>query len=183
MARSTSARRSPLTPVGAIIRGITAGAVGTAAMDAVWFARYKRDGGTDGVWVWETGANVKKWDDVSAPGQVGKRVIEGVLQRELPDRWARTTNNAVHWLTGLGWGAQFGVLAGSGRRPRVWWGIAFAPAVWLSGYVVLPAAGLYKPIWDYDAKTLAKDFNAHLMYGAGTGAAFGALANRGKDLG
>jgi hypothetical protein len=38
--------------------------------------------------------------------------------------------------------------------------------------VVLPAAGLYQPIWKYDAKTLAKDLSAHLAYGTGTGVAF-----------
>jgi len=37
------------------------------------------------------------------------------------------------------------------------------------------AAGLYKPIWEYDAKTLAWDLGAHLAYGAGTGTAFGLL--------
>ena len=31
---------------------------------------------------------------------------------------------------------------------------------------------IYKPIWEYDAKTLAKDLSAHLAYGAGTGSAF-----------
>ena len=31
---------------------------------------------------------------------------------------------------------------------------------------------IYKPIWKYDAKTLARDLSAHLAYGAGTGAAF-----------
>jgi hypothetical protein len=37
-------------------------------------------------------------------------------------------------------------------------------------------AGLYKPIWEYDAKTLAVDLSAHLAYGAGTGTAFWLLA-------
>ena len=36
----------------------------------------------------------------------------------------------------------------------------------------LPAAGLDKPIWEYDATTLAWDLGAHLAYGAGTGTAF-----------
>lgn len=48
--------------------------------------------------------------------------------------------------------------------------------VWATGYVVLPEAGLYQPIWDYDAKTLASDLSAHLAYGAGTGATFWLLA-------
>jgi len=35
----------------------------------------------------------------------------------------------------------------------------------------LPAATLYQPIWDYDAKTLANDLSAHLVYGLATAAA------------
>jgi hypothetical protein len=37
---------------------------------------------------------------------------------------------------------------------------------------VLPAAGLYKPIWEYDARVLAKDLRAHLLYGLTTAAVF-----------
>jgi hypothetical protein len=44
-------------------------------------------------------------------------------------------------------------------------------------YLVLPEGGLYKPIWQYDARTLAGDLVAHLAYGAGTGTAFWALAS------
>ena len=39
-------------------------------------------------------------------------------------------------------------------------------------YIALPAAGLYQPIWEYDAKTLAWDLSDHLAYGAGTGTTF-----------
>jgi len=53
---------------------------------------------------------------------------------------------------------------------------SFGAAVWAAGYVLLPAGGLYRPIWKYDAKTLASDLSAHLAYGAGTGAAFWVLA-------
>jgi hypothetical protein len=37
---------------------------------------------------------------------------------------------------------------------------------------VLPLVKLYKPIWEYDRTTLAKDLSAHLVYGIGTAAAF-----------
>ena len=50
-------------------------------------------------------------------------------------------------------------------------GTAFGAAVWASDYAVLPEAGLYKPIWKYDALTLARDLGAHLTYGAATGTA------------
>jgi hypothetical protein len=48
--------------------------------------------------------------------------------------------------------------------------------VWVSGYVVLPLAHLYKPIWEYDSKTLAKDLSAHIVYGVTTAVAFAFLA-------
>lgn len=64
--------------------------------------------------------------------------------------------------------------AGGTDRPLAW---EFAPAEsWDTapdpGQVALPAAGLYKPIWQHDAKTVAWDLGAHLAYGAGTGTAF-----------
>jgi hypothetical protein len=37
--------------------------------------------------------------------------------------------------------------------------------------VILPASKRYKPIWEYDAKTLANDLSAHLVYGLGTATA------------
>jgi hypothetical protein len=36
--------------------------------------------------------------------------------------------------------------------------------VWSASYVLLPLAGLYRPIWEYDAKVLAKDLGDHLVY-------------------
>jgi hypothetical protein len=41
--------------------------------------------------------------------------------------------------------------------------------------VVLPQAGLYKQIWEYDRVTLAKDLSAHLLFGTTTAATFKAL--------
>ena len=58
------------------------------------------------------------------------------------------------------------------------YGLPFGAAVWAAGYVVLPAAGLYEPIWKYDRVTLAKDLSAHLVYGLATAAALQALSRR-----
>jgi hypothetical protein len=63
-------------------------------------------------------------------------------------------------------------VAGSLRRPHPAYGLALGATAWLSGYVILPEGGLYKPIWEYDAKTLAGDLAGHLAYGASTGTAF-----------
>jgi hypothetical protein len=124
---------------------------------------------------WEFAA-VDSWEKAPAPGQVAKRLIEGFTQRELPDRWAWLTSTIAHWSYGSAWGALHGILAGSLRWPHALYGLPFGAGVWATDYIVLPEAGLYKPIWEYDAKTLANDLSAHLAYGAGTGAAFWLLA-------
>jgi hypothetical protein len=159
------------TPVEAVLRGSVAGAVGTAAMDSLLYARYRRGGGRSSAADWEFSAGVDDWAKAPAPAQVGKRLVEGVFQIELPDRYARLVNNATHWAAGISAGAAYGIVAGSLARPRVAYGLPFGATVWTSGYVVLPAAKLYRPIWKYDLETLAKDLSAHLVYGLTTAAA------------
>lgn len=155
--------------------GALAGAVGTVAMDLLLYRRYRDGGGKNSVWSWETAEGVTRWDGASAPGQVGQKLEKLLTRRPPPDDWARPTTNVVHWAMGIASGAQFGVvvsgLSGRWLLPT----IALGPVVWLSGYVVLPLAGVYKPIWKYDARTLAKDLSAHLVYGAVTGTVFRAL--------
>ncbi len=164
-------RRGALTPVGAIVRGLVAGAVGTAAMDAYLFARYRGAGGRTRVAEWEFSEGLSSWADAPAPAQVGKRLYEGLLQTEIPERRAPLVNNITHWGYGIFGGVQYAIVAGSLARPRVIYGLPFGATVWASSYVILPAAKLYRPIWEYDAKTLAKDLSAHLVYGLTTSAA------------
>ena len=160
------------TPVGAVVRGLVAGAIGTAAMDALLFTRYRRSGGETGFPQWEFSAGLKGWEDAPAPAHVGKRLVEGLFDLELSPRSARLVNNVTHWAFGVLNGAQYGLVAGSLSRPRIGYGLPFGATVWASGYVVLPAAKLYEPIWRYDVKTLAKDLSAHLVYGLTTAAAW-----------
>ena len=158
-----------------VVVGALAGAVGTAAMDLLLYRRYRRGGGGDSAWSWESAEGVTGWESASAPGLVGRKVERLVTRRPPPDRWARSTTNLVHWATGAGWGLQYGLLAGRPGRHPVMRALALGPAVWLSGYAVLPLAGVYEPIWKYDARTLGKDLSAHLVYGATTSAVFAAL--------
>ena len=164
-------RQATLTPVGAVARGLVAGGVGTAAMDTLLFARYHRHGGTSSAEEWELSNGLSAWDDAPAPAQVGKRLVEGLFEVKLPDTRARLVNNVTHWAFGMLSGIQYGILAGSLPRRRIAYGLPFGVAVWATGYVVLPAAKLYQPIWKYDAKTLANDLSAHLVYGLATATA------------
>jgi hypothetical protein len=172
------AREHPITPLAAVAAGLLAGAVGTISMDTVRYLRYRRAGGKDSPLAWEF-APVDSWDKAPDPGQVGKRVIEGFTQRELTDRWAWPISTFMHWSYGSAWGALYGIVAGSLRRPHALYGVPFGATVWATGYVVLPEGGLYQPIWKYDVKTLASDLSAHLAYGAGTGTAFWLLTRTG----
>ena len=165
-----------MTSLAAILRALIAGAPGTLAMDALLFARYRRGGGDSDFWSWESSAGLSSWDDAPAPAQVGKRLFEGFFQRQLPPERARLVNNVMHWGYGIFQAGQYGIVAGSLRRPRIRYGLPFGAALWASDYVILGAAKLYKPIWEYDLRTLGKDLSAHLVYGLGTAAAFRLLS-------
>jgi hypothetical protein len=171
------------TPVGAVARGLIAAAAGTLAMDVTLFRRYKHDGGKDPFGQWEFSGGLHSWEEAPAPAQIGRRIVEGVFQRKLPDTRVALVNNITHWAYGVLAGAQYGLLLGSFQRPRIGYGALFGTSVWGVSYVVLPAAGLYKPISQYDRVTLAKDLSAHLVYGLMTAAAFNGLLRPGAGRG
>ena len=168
-------RRNPMTPLTAVAAGLLAGAVGTVCLDAVHYLKYRRAGGTDRPLAWEF-APVENWETAPAPGQVAKRVLEGFTQRKLPDRSAWLISTIAHWAYGSAAGAAYGIVAGSRPRPHPRYGLPLGAALFAGDYIALPAAGLYQPIWQYDAKTLAWDLSAHLAYGAGTGTTFWLLS-------
>lgn len=174
MSRGSGTRKGCVTPVGALLRGALAGVAGTAVMDLSQYLRYRAGGGKDGLAAYEL-AGVKGWEGAPAPAQVAKRVVEGLFQIELPDGAANVANNVMHWGYGVGWASVLGLLGGSAGRRRLWWGPVFGTAVFLTDYAVLPPTGLYQPMWEYDAKTLGRDWTGHLLYGTTTGALLRAL--------
>ena len=174
--RDMNARRR--TPMGALSRGLLAGALGTLAMDLVWFRRYRGGGGTSSFGDWEFSAGLT-WDSAPAPAHVGKRLVEGMLQIEPGKDQAPLYNNVVHWGTGIAWAGLYGLVAGSiDPRGRTLLGLPFGAFVWGSGYAMLAPMGLYKPIWQYDRVTLGRDLTAHLAYGLGTALTYELLDRR-----
>lgn len=169
-------RKRTMTPLAAVVGGLLAGAVGTIGLDTVQYVKYRRHGGKKSPLQWEF-APVATWAEAPAPGQVAKRLIDGFTGKELPDRWAWLTSTVMHWAYGTSAAAGYGILAGSLRRPHPQYGLPFGAALWVSDYLVLPEAGLYKPLFEYDPETLAWDLGGHLAYGAMTGTAFWLLTN------
>ena len=170
-----TAPRQTVTPLAAVAGGFLAGVVGTITMDTVRYLMSRRAGVEESPFRWEFGP-IENWNEAPDPGQVVRRVIEGFTQRKLPDRWAWPISTAAHWCYGSLWGSLYGVVAGSLRSPDPVYGLPFGATVWASGYAVMPEGGLYKPIWQYDAQTLAGDLGAHLAYGAATGTAYRLLS-------
>ncbi len=167
---------APISPQGAITRGVVAGAAGTLAMDLLWYSRYRRGGGVDGFLDWELSSSATSFEDAGAPAQVGKRLALTVLGKELPDRAAALTNNVVHWATGSQWGALYGIVRRSRPASSPADGLLLGPVAWGTAYAMLGAAGIYEPIWRYDKETLAKDLSAHLVFGVATAAAYRLVA-------
>lgn len=147
--------------------GLAAGAAGTVAMDLLWYARYRRDGGDDSFSDWEFSTNTTSFDDAGAPAQVGRRMAHA-LHVDLPDEAAGTTNNVVHWATGAQWGIAYAVTTRLAGRRSVGLGAVLGAVACGTSYLLLGAAGIYKPIWEYDRVTLLKDFDAHLVFGLTT---------------
>jgi hypothetical protein len=164
-----------MNAIGPILRGVAASAVGTAVMDASIYGRYRHSGGTESWVAWESSEGLKSWEHAPAPARVARQLLERVLKREIPPRYARALNNVTHWGFGLAAGGAYGLLLHSGKS-KLWYGPPFGAAVWASGYVVLPQLGIYKQLWDYDAKTLRTDLGHHLVFGTATAAAFSVLA-------
>jgi hypothetical protein len=158
-----------------LLAGTLAGAVGTAAMDGLLYLRYRRAGGRDDAWRWESAAGVTSWATASAPGQVGQKMARLLIRRPPPERWARPATNTVHWATGTLWGLQYALAGTRTTAHPVLRALALGPVAWSASYVLLPLAGVYRPIWQYDRRTLGRDLSAHLVFGTITSAALAAF--------
>ena len=164
--------------VGTATRGMIAGAAATAAMDLLWYRRYRADDGEDSFSTWEFESSATNYgEDAPAPARVGKLVADKVGV-DLPNSAVATTNNVVHWMSGLGWGEAAGVAAAALPVPVLVTGMATGVAAWGTSYAALGAVGIYKPITEYDAETLWKDLSAHLVFGATLGVVLTAVGAR-----
>jgi hypothetical protein len=166
-----------VNPIRAAVAGAAAGTLGTLAMDLLWYRRYRSTGGSEPFTAWETSEGTKGFDNAPAPARTAKAVAD-VVGIQLPETSARTVNNVVHWMTGIGWGKAHGVTAGIVGTANPLLGPVTGVVAWATSYVVLPRLGVYKPMRDYDADVLWQDLSAHLVYGAVLGVSFRLLAKR-----
>jgi hypothetical protein len=163
-----------------VVSGAVAGALGSLAMDALQYRRYRTGGGDQRFGQWESSSTITSFQDAPAPAEVGRRLAER-LGHPLPDRWAASTNNVVHWATGISWGVTAATLVRIGLVGAVPAGIVAAAGAFTTSYVALGLAGIYKPIWQYDAATLIKDATAHGVFGLATGTSLALVQVTGRS--
>jgi len=112
----------------------------------------------------------------TTPAEVGKRIIEGVLQRgPVTDEQIPTLNHAMHWFYGTSWGAVYGLSQGTKAARISRSGPAFGTFVWGASLVELPAMKLAPPVWEYPPASLAEEVGYHVVYGLGVAFAYAVL--------
>lgn len=171
---------SPVTPLGAVTRGVAAGMIGTAVMTAwqeisIKLVSSDQDAG-NGTLAESPGQQpTDLWERASAPAKVARRVLEGVFNQEVAPERIGLLTNAMHWGYGTGWGAVYGLIQGTSPGPALRRGVLFGTAVWAMSYVTLVPMGLYQPPWKYSPQELTMDISYHLAYGAGLGVGYAAV--------
>jgi hypothetical protein len=150
---------STTTPLAAVTKGLVAGALGSLAMTGYQLAVQRLRGSGSG----------------SAPAEVGRRIVEGVLQREVPEDRMDLLNNAMHFLYGSSWGPLYGVVHSTLRPSSLRHGLTFGGLVWATSLIHLPAMRLAPPVWQYPPAEVALDLSYHLVYGLGVAGAYGLL--------
>jgi hypothetical protein len=155
---------------GAIVRGLLAGFVGTAAMTAYQLAVAKARGLPLDTPVPRT------WADAPAPAQVVKKAAEAVGHgREVTKKQVPLITNLMHWGYGIWWGTAYGVAARSLDADPVTAGPLLGVGLWTTSYAELVPLGIYKKPWEYPPQELALDLSYHLVYGVAVAGAYKAL--------
>jgi hypothetical protein len=152
-----------------LAKSAVAGVAATLAMDAVWYRRRRAAGGTESFLAWEF-ASPTGFADAPAPARVAEWAADRIGVR-LPDSAAGVANNVVHWATGLQWAAVASVLRTVTPLRPLTAGVVTGVVAWRTSYAVLPRLGIYRPMSEYDTRTLWDDLSAHLVFGATLGAA------------
>jgi hypothetical protein len=150
-----------------ILRGALAGAiaglVGAYAMErfqALWAETEKQARPTQ---------IARAGKDEPTTVKAAERVVETVLQTELPDEVKPVAGEAVHYGMGMLSGAIYGAVAEVLPVVRAGNGLLFGAVLWwVADETAVPAVGLSKKPSAYPPSTHAYALSAHLVYGFAT---------------
>jgi hypothetical protein len=166
-----------------LVKGLLAGAAGTAAMTAHQeigqrVAQRGEQQESDNAKA-DDDEPADPWESAPAPAQAGKRLIEAVLGWRVPPEAIPGLTQVMHWSYGTLWGGVYAV-GGDSRRRRPWLvGPLFGVSVWAFSYAQLVPLGIYEPPWRYPWRSLLDEIGYHLTYGTTVALSY-ALVDRAK---
>lgn len=146
--------------VGAVGRGMVAGALGTVAMTV-----------TQRVEMVVSGR-----EPSTVPGQVGAHLIPGKDPDDDTD--VQQLNAGVHWGHGIAMGAVRGLLGAAGVTGPAASAVHFG-LLWVSDAVLYKWLGIAEVPWRWTGREIVTDVTHKGVYAAVTGAAYDALTARG----
>src|SRR5690242_10930869 len=114
-------RRKAPTPMGALVRGLIAGAIGAGAQ-SLFFKLLKAPPQSRP----PEGEGKPEGDDVSALQAMAERTTAGLMKRPVPETAKPKIAGAIHVLFGAMWGGLYGLARESARFPPQ----LFGAAVW-----------------------------------------------------
>jgi len=165
------------TPLGALARGLVAGAVGSAVQDLFLRASHKIAPATpEGVFSPPERDQIEE----NATQTVARRFVQLFMQRPLSADGKAKGATIVHYAFGAALGGVYGLLretAPALRRPVGV--IAYGFGAWMVGdNLVIPAFRLGAWPNAYPLKTHAYALGAHMVFGVATAAAYEAMRPR-----
>ncbi|HYP20100.1 MAG TPA: DUF1440 domain-containing protein [Chloroflexia bacterium] len=172
-----STKKSRRNVLAGLLAGMLAGAAATAAMDGYWAIVQNVPGE-------RPEQKPKRGDDNQEKQEpstqiIADKVSKAVTGREVPKKHKAEAGVAVHYATGLLWGAAFGALAARVPRLGIVAGILYGVFIWLAlDEVGLRALNIAPDADEVPLEEHAQALGAHLVFGGATGLATRLLLRR-----
>ena len=174
-----------------VVLGMAAGVAGTVAMNRFWSALSSvlpdEEGDEEAREPEEPSgpaADEGPLDDISvvgpfhreeesAPETLGRVAYARLYGREPSEETRRTLASQIHWATGMGLGALYGLVRGDADDGLdLGGGLLFGAGAWfVNDEVLVPALGLSEGPTAHDLEEHAQALGAHLVFGLATAAA------------
>ena len=175
-----------------VVLGMAAGVAGTVAMNRFWSALSSvlpdDEDEDEAPEREEPAADEGPLDDIavvgpfhreeeSAPETLGRVAYAKLHGREPSEETRRTLASQIHWATGMGLGALYGLVRGDAHDGLdLGGGLLFGAGAWfVNDEVLVPALGLSEGPTAHDLEEHAQALGAHLVFGLATAAAAQAL--------
>jgi uncharacterized membrane protein YagU involved in acid resistance len=160
-----------------MLAGVLAGAAATAAMDGYWTIVQNVPGERPEQKPKRGDDNQKK--EEPSTQIMADKVSQAVTGHEVPKKHKAEAGVAVHYATGLLWGAAFGALAARVPRMGIVAGILYGIFIWLAlDEIGLRALNIAPDAEEVPLEEHMQALGAHLVFGGATGLATRLLLRR-----